>query len=121
MANNNLIKIYCNDNNIITIPAYNLPVFEFSLFEDTKQKHYSIRMRLSKNSNIDNEHILKYDYLKDIWAQIKQYSTENINKIEIIQENTVVYEMKNILKLYYHIDFLDERLGEYLEITATHE
>ena len=120
MANDiNLIKIYLNNGNNIVIPASDLPVFDFSLVDNADANYFTIKMRLAKNidSNENPEIPFKYDYLKEIWNEIRQYSTKDIEKIEIIQDNTVVYIMTNITKVYYQIDFLDRQLGEYLEFT----
>lgn len=120
MANNvNLIKLYFKNNNSVIIPVSDLPVFDFSLVDNTDNNYFIVKMRISKNenSNIDNTQPFKYDYLREIWNEIKQYSTSDIEKIEIIQDDVIAYTMTNVIKVYYQIDFLDRQLGEFLEFT----
>lgn len=107
----NLIKIYLNDNNTIIIPVSELPVFDFTLTDNAEVNYYSIKMRIAKNTG----ERVKYNYLEEIWKEIQKYPAKEINKIEIIQSDSVVYTMKNVFKIYYQIDFLDTYLGEYIE------
>lgn len=113
----NIVKIHLINNNIVTIPVHELPIFDFSLNDNQSiLDYYTVYLRVSKITNNDNSFPFKYDYLKEVWDQLKDYTPNQIVKIEIIQDNNIIQTFENILKIYYKVDYLNPQLGEYLEI-----
>jgi hypothetical protein len=66
-------------------------------------------------SNKVQDDSIVYDRLINLWQSLKPINVESIEKIEIIENNTVVYVIKGTIhSIVYNIDFKDERVGESL-------
>lgn len=103
------LKIYF-ENQDVTLELLNLEsMVSFHL------NHVGEDKSLILESNKVQDDSIVYDRLINLWQSLKPINAESIEKVEIIENNAVVYTIKGTIhSIVYNIDFKDERVGESL-------